>query len=322
MENGSKYLKIAVVIPCYRVKDQILDVIKGIGPEVDSIYIVDDSCPEHTGDQVTSNSNDPRVKVIRHSENQGVGGATMTGFLAARDDGANIVVKMDGDGQMDPRHIGSLIRPLIHQSADCVKANRFFSPAYLKGMPPIRVVGNAVLSFFSKISTGYWKIMDPTNGFVGVNTRLLNLLPVGRMEKGYFFESDLLYQLSTIRAVVVDVPMTAIYQDEKSNLRIGKVVLPFLVKHAVRFLKRIIYSYYVRDFNIGSIELLAGLVMMGSGAGFGAWQWAIHSVRNAFTPIGTIMISTLPILIGFQLLLSFISYDILNEPSRPICEYL
>jgi dolichol-phosphate mannosyltransferase len=313
---------IAVVIPSYKVKAHILKVIGGLGPEVAKIYVVDDACPEQSGKYVAENCRDPRVLVLFHKKNQGVGGATLTGFEAARKDGFSIAVKLDGDDQMDPKIIPLLVRPLIDGTADYAKGNRFFSPEFLSQMPVIRLIGNSALSFISKISSGYWRVMDPTNGFVAIQTPVLSLLPVDKIDRGYFFESDMLFRLNTIRAVVADVPMPARYGNEVSNLRISRVLFSFSFKHLRCFLKRIFYNYFLRDFNLGSVQLVAGIALPLFGAIFGAISWWENAQENRASPIGTVMIAALPILIGFQLLLSAINYDILSEPRSPLFRQL
>jgi glycosyltransferase involved in cell wall biosynthesis len=309
---------IAVVIPCYRVKDSILSVLAEIGPEVSQIYVVDDHCPEQSGEWVRTHCQDPRVVVHHNERNLGVGGATLTGFSLALQGGADIVVKLDGDGQMDPSQILRLVRPIQEQRADYAKGNRFYTPRSLKKMPFLRVVGNSALSFLTKISSGYWRIMDPTNGFIALHTRVLLLLPVEKIEQRYFFESDMLFRLNTIRARVIDVPMPVRYGDEKSNLRIGAVLIPFALKHLWRTLKRFGYGYFLRDFNIASIEIIGSVLFLTVGTAYGLHYWSYYGSRHQFTPTGTIMVSALLVILGFQLLLSAISFDIMNEPSDPI----
>ena len=165
--------KISVVIPSYRVASQILDVLKSIGPEVDAIYFVDDACPQGTANLVREKCEDPRVIVLSHEVNLGVGGAMITGYRRAIADGAEIVVKLDGDGQMDPANIGRLTRPIHDELADYTKGNRFFDPEYVVSMPKLRLFGNAVLSLFAKLSTGYWDLFDPNNGFTAISVRVL-----------------------------------------------------------------------------------------------------------------------------------------------------
>ena len=309
---------IAVVIPCFRVKSQVESVIARIGLEVSHVFVVDDKCPESTGLHVEQNCKDPRVKVLFHEKNQGVGGATLTGFRAALSVGADIIVKVDGDGQIPPEKISSLIAPIQKGQADFAKGNRFYRPEYLQTMPIQRLLGNSTLSFMSKISSGYWSVMDPTNGFIAIHRKALELLPLDNVDKTYFFESEMLFRLSTIRAVVRDVPMPSYYGDEKSNLRILKIILPFLVKHKICFLKRIFYSYFLRDFNLASIQFLFSMVFIAAGVIFGSWHWYLSSLEGSLASSGTVMVATLPILLGFQLLLFAVNYDILSEPKHAL----
>ncbi len=156
-------LHIAVVIPSYRVVKHILGVLSAIGPEIWRIYVIDDKCPEGSGDYVEDNCIDTRVVVLRHGTNQGVGSAVMTGYRAAIADGADIIVKVDGDGQMDPALIPNFIEPILAGEADYTKGNRFFYLEEIRAMPKVRLFGNAVLSFMTKLSSGYWDVFDPTN---------------------------------------------------------------------------------------------------------------------------------------------------------------
>ena len=235
-------MKIAVVIPCYKVSKHILAVIDGIGPEVSSIYVVDDCCPQKTGELVRVQCKDLRVKVITHEFNQGVGGATVSGYQAAVVDGSDIVVKIDGDGQMDTTLISAFVAPIERGIADYTKGNRFYDFRSLTEMPPIRVFGNALLSFITKASSGYWNLMDPTNGYTAVHAQALKMMPLEKLDKRYFFESDMLFRLNTIRAVIEEIPMKANYADEESNLRITKVILDFPRKHLMRLFKRLFYN--------------------------------------------------------------------------------
>lgn len=306
--------KIAVVIPCYKVQGKVLDVIARIGPEVANIYVVDDGCPERAGDLVEREVRDPRVRVIRHEQNRGVGAATLTGMTQAVADGAEILVKLDGDGQMDPALIPNFIAPIARGEADYSKGNRFFAPEYLRGMPAARIFGNGVLSFITKLSSGYWSIFDPTNGYLAMHAAVFSLLPKEKIAPRFFFESDLLFRLNLVRANVVDIPLRAKYADEKSNFRARNIVLPFLWYLLRNFAKRIVYSYFVRDFSIGSIYLLFGLPIFLFGIVFGLSEWVWHVRSAALASAGTVMVAALPIIVGFQLLLAFFTYDITNVP--------
>lgn len=318
-----KYIKtkdaelIAVVIPSYRVINHILDVISAIGPEVWRIYVVDDKCPDGSGDYVEANCKDPRVVVLRHEINQGVGGAVMTGYRAAIKDGVDIIVKIDGDGQMDANLIPNFIEPILVGEADYTKGNRFFDLEEIRAMPGMRIFGNAVLSFMTKFSSGYWDLFDPTNGYTAIHVDIARQLPFDKISPRYFFETDMLFRLNTFRAVVVDVPMDAKYCDEVSNLKISKIMTEFLFKHIRNFMKRIFYNYYLRDLSLASIELPLGLVLLLFGIFFGAWHWSLAISEGTTTPAGTVMLSALPSLMGLQLVLAFLAYDISSVPRRP-----
>ncbi|MDP5238446.1 glycosyltransferase family 2 protein [Uliginosibacterium sp. 31-16] len=309
---------ISVVIPCYKVSAHILGVIKSIGPEVDAIFVVDDCCPEKSGALVESACTDPRVKVVYHSINQGVGAAVMSGYSAAIGAGADVIVKIDGDGQMDPRLIPAFVDPVMTGVADYAKGNRFFDLEEIRAMPKIRLFGNAVLSFMTKLSSGYWDLFDPTNGYTAIHADVARHLPFKKISSRYFFETDMLFRLNTLRAVVVDVPMDAKYGDEVSSLRISRIVGEFLVKHARNFIKRIFYNYYLRDMSLASIELPLGLLLFAFGGAFGLYHWVKSFYEGVATPVGTVMLAVLPILMGTQFILAFLGGDIASVPRRPL----
>lgn len=309
--------RVAVVIPCYRVKKHILNVLAAIGPEVDLIYVVDDKCPDETGKFVLEQCKDPRVFVRFNQNNLGVGGAVMTGYQAALADQADIVVKIDGDEQMDPALIERFIQPIKSGAADYTKGNRFFNLNNLRNMPGLRLFGNAVLSFLNKLSSGYWDIFDPTNGYTAIHTDVLRELPLEKISQRYFFESDMLFRLNLLKAVVVDVPMDAKYGDEQSNLKISRVAGEFVVKHARNFCKRVFYNYYLRDLSLASIELPLGILLFIFGTSFGLIQWWHAASNDIATPAGTVMLSALPTLMGLQLILAFLAYDIGSVPRTP-----
>lgn len=309
--------RIAVVIPSYRVKKHILGVIQSIPPIVSRIYVVDDACPDGSGDYVTERCQDPRVQVLHHAVNQGVGGAVMTGYRTAISDGADVIVKVDGDGQMDPTLIPDFIWPILAGEADYTKGNRFYDLEEIRAMPKVRLFGNAILSLMAKLSTGYWDLFDPANGYTAIHTDVAKHLPFSKISQRYFFETDILFRLNTMRAVVVDVPMSAKYGEEVSNLKISKIIGEFLFKHARNIFKRIFYNYYLRDLSLASIELPLGFLLVMFGAGFGLLSWHESAQANAVTPAGTVMLSALPILMGLQFLLAFLGNDIGSVPRRP-----
>lgn len=310
--------RIAVVIPCHRVVARVGGVLAAIGPEVAAIYCVDDACPERSGDHIESTCNDPRVRVLRHASNQGVGGAVLTGYRRAIADGADVIVKLDGDGQMDPALLPCFVAPILRGECDYAKGNRFWDLSGIGEMPPLRRAGNLCLSFLSKASTGYWDLFDPTNGYTAIHARVAAHLPFEAISRRYFFESDILFRLNTIRAVVADVPMHAVYRDETSGLNELRAAGEFLIKHARNFCKRIAYNYFLRDLSLASLELLAAVSLLAFGAGFGGWHW-LNSIREgSATPVGTIMIATVAVVSGLQFLLAFLGYDIAAVPRRPL----
>lgn len=165
--------KVAVVIPCYKVKKFILHIISSIGDFCDVIFVVDDCCPEKSGEYVINHCRDKRVHVLINTENLGVGGAVRRGYQEALRGGATVIVKLDGDGQMDPSLIPYFVRPILEGEADYTKGNRFYDLKSILVMPKIRILGNAVLSFMTKFSSGYWHIFDPTNGYTAFSLSLL-----------------------------------------------------------------------------------------------------------------------------------------------------
>lgn len=253
--------KVSVVMPCYKVSGQLGAVVSQIGPEVDRIYIVDDDCPEGSVDQYKKSCNDSRVIFLKNSQNLGVGGAVLTGYQEAISEQMDIVVKIDGDGQMDPKFIRDFVEPIIRGEADYAKGNRFFDLRGLKSMPPLRLFGNAILSLLTKLSSGYWNLFDPTNGYTAIHIDILKNLPLTKISKDYFFESDMLFRLNILRTVVVDVPMSSFYGEEQSNLRISKIIGPFAWKHLRNTFKRLFYNYYLRDMSVASFQLPLGSLL-------------------------------------------------------------
>ncbi|TIS50595.1 glycosyltransferase family 2 protein [Mesorhizobium sp.] len=301
---------IAVVIPSYRVRNHILAVLSRIGSEVSAIYVVDDACPEDTGRFVKEHATDPRVNVLRNKQNLGVGGATLAGMKQAAADGADVIVKIDGDGQMDPALIPSFVGVILIGEADYAKGNRFFDPEGVASMPLSRLIGNAGLSFLAKISTGYWHSFDPTNGFFAIHASLIDLLPLEKISKRYFFESDLLFRLNVLTARVVDVPMHSHYADEVSNMKPHREIPRFAFAHLKNFGKRIFYNYFIRNFSIASLELVLGLALLLFGIIYGLSNWGMDTPATA----GTVMVAALPIIVATQLVLAFINYDIQSVP--------
>jgi glycosyltransferase involved in cell wall biosynthesis len=310
-----------LVVPCFKVKAHILKVIAKTPTWVEGIVCVDDACPEGSGDFIEANVSDPRVVVVRLSRNEGVGGATLAGYAEAERRGARVLVKVDGDDQMDLNYVAQLVAPILLGDADYAKGNRFTSISHLQQMPTVRVLGNAALSFAAKLSTGYWNIFDPTNGFTAIEAQVAKMVMGKRISRRFFFETDLLYHLGTLRAVVRDVPIPARYADEVSNLRIRGIVGPFALKHLRNFLQRVLGQYFVRDFSVASLELVSGIFLILFGIGY-AGHYIAARVPGQVASAGVVMAAALPVILGFQLLLQAANFDVLNVPSRPIHPYL
>lgn len=320
MEN-SQAPRVAVVIPAYKVTAHILGVIAGIGAECNRIYVIDDCCPEGSGHLVKTQCTDPRVKVLFHEQNKGVGGAVMTGYRAAIEEDQEIVVKVDGDGQMNPELIPDFIAPIIAGEADYTKGNRFYDLEKILDMPTIRLLGNAALSFMAKLSSGYWDLFDPTNGYTAIHVNVLRRLPLKKISERYFFETDMLFRLNILRAVVIDVPMDASYGDEQSSLKISKIIGEFFFKHICNGCKRILYNYYLRDMSLASLELPVGVALLAFGIFFGGYQWISSARLGVATPLGTIALAAVSLLMGLQFLLAFIGHDVAQVPRRVINRY-
>ncbi len=311
---------LAVVVPCYRVEREIQTVLQGIPKYVKYIIVVDDASPDSTFQIVaTLAKKDKRIVPIRHDANQGVGGAMLSGFRKALELGAQIVVKVDGDGQMDTSRMPELIAPLIHGQADYTKGNRFRDFVSLQQMPLIRRVGNMGLAFISKAATGYWTLFDPTNGFVAIRGEVLAQLPFERIDKSYYFETSMLANLYLLGAVVKDIPMPARYQSEVSNMLLHRILFQFPLKLFGTFVKRLALKNYIYDFTMGSIYLLVGVPLLVFGLTFGIDKWIEYALQDGVTaPTGTVMLPTLSVLLGIQLLLSAIEIDLRSVPREPL----
>jgi dolichol-phosphate mannosyltransferase len=308
--------QIWVVIPAYKLTRGVINLIQCIPQIVSRIIVIDDACPDKSGNQIEKFCKDSRVSVYYNQENLGVGGAVKRGYRIALESGAGIVIKLDGDGQMDPKEIPKLVAPLLNHEADYSKGNRFYTLNSLKVMPKKRLFGNSILSVMSKFSTGYWNIFDPNNGFTAISRSALENLDLNKISDTYFFESDMLFRLYCNRAVVRDIPMNSIYKDEKSSLSISKVTFEFLFKHLRNSIKRFFYAYILRDASVATIELPLGYILLSFGIGNSIITWMQSSASGVPNNPGTVMLSGLAILTGTQFILAFISYDVSNVPRK------
>ncbi|MDL5512604.1 glycosyltransferase family 2 protein [Arenibacter sp. M-2] len=311
--------KIAVVIPFYNASNEILLVISKLPNYIQDIIIVDDHSSTPLPKSDIENLSPPKATIyfLENPTNLGVGGATKRGFEEAIKIGAEIIIKIDADDQMDLSYLPDLLDPLIANNCDVAKGNRFRDLKALRAMPLVRRIGNLGLSFLIKSATGYWHNFDPTNGFLALKTDVLKKLDFNKLANRYYFETSLLSQLYFEKATVKDIAMPAIYGDEKSHMKIWKMPFVFGARLTNTFVKRIVKEYFLYDFSIGSMYLLFGFPLFMFGLLFGATEWIYYASINTFAPTGTIMIVTLSIILGFQLILQAIQYDIINAPKAP-----
>jgi glycosyltransferase involved in cell wall biosynthesis len=310
---------LAVVIPAYRVERELGGLLASIPAYVRHLIVVNDASPDGTAQVLAeAASRDGRISVITHAKNRGVGGAMLSGYQKALELGAQIIVKLDGDGQMSPADIPALVAPLISGQADFTKGNRFRDFIALSQMPLVRRLGNVGLSFLAKAATGYWNCFDPTNGFLALRREVLEQLPLERIHHSYFFEISQLSQLYLIGACLRDVSIPARYASETSSLSIFKVLVEFPPRLLMVFLRRLLLHYFLYDFSMGSIYLLAGLPLFLFGLIFGSLKWAHFASLNIPAPTGTVMLATLTVILGIQFLLSAISIDLQSVPREPL----
>lgn len=307
--------RVVVVVPAYRVERQVAAVLARMPLLVDRVIVVDDASPDGTSEAVRVLDR-PDTVLLRHTENQGVGGAMATGFRAALEEGADVVVKCDGDGQMDPRDIEILIQPLLEGRAEYSKACRFHHFADLRSMPRVRLGGNIALTFLTKLASGYWHVLDPQNGFVAIRAETLRRLALARLARGYFFENDMLIRLNSLEARVADVPLPSRYGDEESSLKPGRILLEFPFRLLAGFARRMFWRYVFYDVSPVAIFLLSGSVLFLFGSLFGIYHWILSAVQDKPTTTGTVILAAIPVILGFQLLLQALVLDIQNTP-RP-----
>lgn len=235
--------KIFVVMPAYKSSGQIINVINQFDFSIiEMLIVIDDNCPEKTGNLVKNTFDNKKILVIQNLENLGVGGATKVGFYKSIEFGATHIIKIDSDGQMDPKNIYKFISAIKDDDFDYVKGNRFLKKRFYNKMPLIRLLGNLILSIITKISSGYYSISDPTNGFIMISSKAFLKINFKKINDGFFFESDIINKLWYIKGEIFEIPVETSYGDEVSNLKIHKIILTFIYLHLINFINRIIYK--------------------------------------------------------------------------------
>ena len=309
-------MKIVAVVPCYKSSNIAPKVIKDLIEYVDFVVCIDDLCPEGTGLAIQNQVKSNKVKVIFHQKNKGVGGATKTGIKFSESIGAEIIVKIDSDGQMDPSYIPLLIEPIINQASDYSKGNRFRNIDVLIKMPKLRLIGNIVLSFITKLSTGYWELFDPTNGFIAINTKILRRIEYEKTDNRYFFETDLLFRCGLYDLVISEIEIPTIYKNESSDLNLFFELYKYTVSHIIIFIKRIVYQYFLIDFNPGSFSFLLGTLSGIYTLIAGLRSIIYYKNLNIESPLGIKILFLTSAIISVQLMISFIYYDSTQRPLR------
>lgn len=304
------------VVPAYRARATVCGVVAGLLAVADHVIVVDDACPERSGTAVAAEfSGNPRVTVVARESNGGVGAAVKTGIAAALEHGADVIVKVDADAQMDPSYVPAIAHVFAeHPEIGYVKGNRFVSETALHRMPKLRLFGNAVLSLFVKLASGYWNLLDPTNGYVAFSASMLRDMPWERFADGYFFEISVLGSLGIRQMPIAELEMPAIYRSERSSLSVARAVFEFPPKLVALALRRLGLQYFLFDVNLGSLYVVFGALLTLFGVALGVAEWfATLRTGHARTP-GTVMLAVIPILIGIQLISNALMYDVQFAP--------
>lgn len=307
-------LRIAVIIPAYQASATLGAVIRCIPEFVDDIVVVDDGSSDDTR-QAALEAGEPRLTYLRRDRNGGVGAAMITGFTHALSTQADICVKIDADGQMDPTALPSLLRPIIEQKFDYAKGNRFYDLVHLSQMPPARRLGNVALSFLNKAASGYWNVYDPQNGYLAIRRDMVERLDLGSLDRGFFFENSMLIQLNVLNARVAEVCIPALYGDERSAMSLPRVACVFPRKLFMAWLWRIRLKYFGMDFSPIAMLLVFGTLLLFGGSTYGAYEWIRHMIAGGPTPAGTVMLAALPVLVGIQFLLTALILEIGQTPA-------
>jgi glycosyltransferase involved in cell wall biosynthesis len=319
VSNPLARMHVAVVVPAYCAAATLAQVVATIPSFVRTIVVVNDGSSDATAAVAAEvAARDARVRVETHERNRGVGAAVRTGYVRAVAEGAEIVAKMDADGQMDPAHLDALVVPIALGAADYAKGNRFLRPDAIARMPFVRLLGNAGLSFISKLSSGYWQVMDPTNGYTAIGREALGLVDLAQLDDGYFFESSMLVELALVRAVVVDVPMPARYGNETSHLSVARSLVAFGPKHLRALGRRILHRYVLTDFSAVSLFLTVGLPLLAFGIVFGGWKWCRSIVTGVPATAGTVMLAAATTGAGLYCLVQALLHDAMGVPQRPL----
>lgn len=253
---------VVVIVPAYKEQSQIEKVIDTMPSFVDEIIIVDDASPDKTVEVVKEKMKSiSRLTLVARPKNGGVGAAIESGYQAFLGGAHDVAVVMAGDGQMNPSDLPKILDPVVDDAADYSKANRLTLDYSWDDIPRIRLFGNMVLSFLTRLATGYWTIGDAQTGYTAANRRLVTAFVKRGMYPRYGVPNDLLVTCALVSAVVVDVPTAPVYNvGEQSKLRPRKVMLPILGILIRGFFKRMVIRYLILEANPVPLAYLAGFI--------------------------------------------------------------
>jgi glycosyltransferase involved in cell wall biosynthesis len=298
---------VAVVVPAYNEEALVASTVAGVPAFVDRIIVVDDGSKDATAER--ARSGDPRVELIGHERNQGVGAAIVTGYKRAMAENVDITCVMAADGQMDPDDLETLVRAIAADECDYAKANRLFTGQAWQLIPRTRYLGNAALSFLTKIASGYWHVADSQSGYTAVNLETLRLLDLDRVYRRYGFPNDLLVHLNVFNRRVRDYPSRPIYGvGERSGIRLRRVIPRISWLLLKGFFWRMKEKYVIRDFHPLILFYTLGIVLLSAGVLLGLAETALRIAGNAI-PFATIVLVALFVISGLQLLLFAMWFD-------------
>jgi glycosyltransferase involved in cell wall biosynthesis len=300
--------RVAVVIPAYNEENLIAATVSGLPDFVDRVYIVDD-CSRDATVQRAREVADPRLEVIEHEHNQGVGGAIVTGYHRAIAERLDVTCVMAADNQMDPEDLEHLAAPVARGEVDYAKANRLFTGQAWELIPRYRYLGNAVLSLLTKIASGYWHVADSQSGYTAIGLETLERLDLDRVYRRYGFPNDMLVHLNVWNARVRDFPSRPIYGvGERSGIRLRNVVPRISWLLVKGFFWRMREKYVIRDFHPLVFFYILGFLMTAIGLGLGIAETILRILGNQLTA-ATIVLVALLLVSGTQFTLFAMWFD-------------
>jgi glycosyltransferase involved in cell wall biosynthesis len=300
--------RVAVVVPAHDEERLIEATLGGIPAFVDRIVVVDDGSRDGTAEHAHA-FGDPRVEVVVHDRNRGVGAAIVTGYKRALEDGADVVCVMAADNQMDASDLSTLVLPVARGELDYAKANRLVTGQAWEQIPHLRYLGNAVLSLLTKIASGYWHVADSQSGYTAIGRSMLEQLDLNRVYTGYGFPNDLLVHLNVWNARVRDFPSRPVYGvGERSGIRYHRVVPRISLLLLKGFFWRLREKYVIRDFHPLVFFYALGLLFTLAGVALGAVELGYRIAGNAVS-VGTVVLVALLLVSGSQFTLFAMWFD-------------